>query len=505
MKVKRLNTLCYGLFFGLSVCLIPATANAAAAPASNDELPVAEIEKFFGDYLKLGEGTFETALTIEADKVEAAQKSVWEAWARANEAYKEDKLISLTPISNGKSSSWKIPAALESNAVMPYYYGYKGEKPENGYPLFLYLHGSGNKDNEWANGLKFANSFEDGPSVYFVPQIPNTGDLYRWWQKGKQWAWEKLLRQSFLSEDIDANRIYFFGISEGGYGSQRLASFYADYMAAAGPMAGGEPLKNAPVENCRNIAFSLRTGGDDTGFFRNKLTGYTKDEFEKLQKKYPGDFEHFIELIPGYGHQIDYTKTTPWLSNYVRKPHPKHVMWEDFDMDGIYRKGFYNLYVEEDPRGNFTYRIFYTMDIEDNDITLAVQKTVYSTKESQDGIDLKFSKYYSKINRGKVRIYLNDKLVDLSKPVKVTANGKVLFNGMVKANLRDMVNSCATFFDPERVFPASILIDLSADATGVEQVVAEVGEEKFYDLNGRPAADPQKGVYVNNFGKKVLF
>ena len=86
MKVKRLNTLCYGLFFGLSACLIPATANAAAAPASNDELPVAEIEKFFGDYLKLGEGTFETALTIEADKVEAAQKSVWEAWARANES-----------------------------------------------------------------------------------------------------------------------------------------------------------------------------------------------------------------------------------------------------------------------------------------------------------------------------------------------------------------------------------------------------------------------------------
>jgi hypothetical protein len=37
--------------------------------------------------------------------------------------------------------------------MMPYYYGYKGEKPENGYPLFLYLHGSGNKDNEWANGL----------------------------------------------------------------------------------------------------------------------------------------------------------------------------------------------------------------------------------------------------------------------------------------------------------------------------------------------------------------
>ena len=71
--------------------------------------------------------------------------------------------------------------------------------------------------------------------------------------------------------------------------------------------------------------------------------------------------------------------------------------------------------------------------------------------------------------------------------------------------MRDMVNSCATFFDPERVFPASVLIDLSAEATGIEQVATEEKEECFYDLNGRPATDPQKGVYVNNFGKKILF
>ena len=70
MKAKRLNTLCYGLFLGLSACFIPTTGNAATAPASNDELPVAEIEKFFGNYLKVGEGTFDSALTIEADKVD---------------------------------------------------------------------------------------------------------------------------------------------------------------------------------------------------------------------------------------------------------------------------------------------------------------------------------------------------------------------------------------------------------------------------------------------------
>ena len=92
----------------------------------------------------------------------------------------------------------------------------------------------------------------------------------------KQFAWERLLRQALAEGNVDANRLYVFGISEGGYGSQRLASFYADYWAAAGPMAGGEPLKNAPIENCANIGFSFLTGADDTGFYRNILTYYTQ-------------------------------------------------------------------------------------------------------------------------------------------------------------------------------------------------------------------------------------
>ena len=44
-------------------------------------------------------------------------------------------------------------------------------------------------------------------------------------KKGKQFVWDKLLRQTLLRNDINANRLYVFGISEGGYGSQRLSIF----------------------------------------------------------------------------------------------------------------------------------------------------------------------------------------------------------------------------------------------------------------------------------------
>ena len=90
--------------------------------------------------------------------------------------------------------------------------------------------------------------FQDEPRLYFIPQIPNEGQWYRWYQRSKQFAWERLLRQALLRSDVNPDKVYVFGISEGGYGSQRIASFYADYWAAAGPMAGGEPRKNAPAE-----------------------------------------------------------------------------------------------------------------------------------------------------------------------------------------------------------------------------------------------------------------
>ena len=71
-----------------------------------------------------------------------------------------------------------------------------------------------------------------------------------------------------------------------------------------------------------------------------------------------------------------------------------------------------------------------------------------------------FSKSYAPATKGNVTIYLSEKLFDFSKPVKVIINGKVAFNGRVTPTIKAMTESCAEFFDPERVFPAKIDIDI---------------------------------------------
>ena len=77
------------------------------------------------------------------------------------------------------------------------------------------------------------------------------------------------------------------------------------------------------------------------------------------------------------------------------------------------------------------------------------------------GIELKFEKSHQPATKGKVIIYLCQELVDLNKPVSLTVNGKKAFKGMVKPDLKNLVNSCATFFDPERLYPAAIEVDIA--------------------------------------------
>lgn len=347
---------------------------------------------------------------------------------------------------------------------MPFYFGTKGNKPADGYPLYLDLHGSGPKEQEWPITLEWALTFDDAPSVYFIPQIPNGGEtadgqLYRWWQKSKLEAWEQLLRQAFLSGEINPKRIYFLGVSEGGYGSQRLASYYPDYLAAAGPMAGGEPLINAPAENLQHVAFSLRTGANDKQFHRNELTEYTRDALNSLANKYPGYYKYFIDIIPEYGHGIPYKFTTPYLKQHVRTAQPRSVHWEDFPVDGRYRKGCYNLAPLERPEGKE--RVYYEEEIKGNTIDLKVSSVKYVEKKVSDWykdfkLVLLYDKVYEPATKGKLRIYLSPELLDLSQPVTIRINGRQVYSGLVKADYSHLVESCARFFDPERLFPAAV-------------------------------------------------
>ena len=124
-------------------------------------------------------------------------------------------------------------------------------------------------------------------------------------------------------------------------------------------------------------------------------------------------------------------------------------------MDGRHRSGFYNIQVLARPSDARTY---YEMHISDNVINLNISDVEYVTtqKDRQWGIEMRFQRRYSDTKGGRLRIYLNDNLVCLNRKVTVIINGKQVFCGKIAPDLRDMIDSCAEYFDPCRIYPASV-------------------------------------------------
>lgn len=385
---------------------------------------------------------------IKPSKVKDTREKVWSAWKDVNNDIEQLPDFSLSSEESPVLHHWE----LIDEDPMPFYLLKKGDNSIQKKPLFLNLHGSGPKTHEFKAALMLSKMYDDSPSLYFIPQIPNER-RYRWWFQPVQNAWERMFRLSMLNDEVDANKIFILGISEGGYGSQRLGAYYADYLAGVGPMAGGEPLKNAPPLNYRHVAFSFHTGEHDAGFGRNTLTALAGNVFDSLATKYPGEYIHNVVIHKDKGHSVDYTLTTPWLVKHHRTTSPMDISWVYFPMHNRYRKGFYNVGItkfpnlkEEDKFNRILFDIHFNK--KENLIDLDAQLM------SDEMTELK------EINNGQIAIFLDDRYIDYSKKVKVKYKGKIVHNAKVKLNEETLIESCALFGDPERLYPAKIVVDL---------------------------------------------
>lgn len=484
--------------------------------------------------------TYECTHAIPLEEIKEYRDKVWDLWAEANNTFtyvdKKEEAPRAKMMPFGLYFSYVIPQSLEPyiaepgepdkyegpNAQMVYRFGYKGSKNAGPYPLFILTHGSGTVSEEQKSIYQVAINNNDAPCVYFVPRIPNgVYGYYRWYHRSKQWVWEKLLRQMFLRSDIDHDRMYFTGISEGAYGSQLLASFYADYFAGFGPMAGGGPLIYSPCENLRNTYFNLTTGSLDTNYKRNELTALAGEYLDRLQDDDPEGYFHKVTVLPGVTHNTTpYHYTTPDLLQHSRPHNPKRVRWENFRLDGRYRYGFHNIRVYErsEPEGSDDYtRTYYELDIDGNNVDLRVSITDYVVTETFTDygatLPIRFSRATVPATKGRLKIYLNEELLDLENEVVLTVNGHELFRGFVQPNLADMVNSCAEYYDPTRIFCASLDVDLEQmsvhpPVSGIHDLTAESDGDnttvEYYNLQGinidRPTAP---GMYLIRQGSKT--
>lgn len=312
-----------------------------------------------------------------------------------------------------------------------------GERPATGRSLFLSLHGGGNAPSR-VNDQQYENQkrlYQPAEGVYVAPRAPtNTWDL--WHQEHIDRFFARLIADMVAFEEVDPDRVYLMGYSAGGDGVYQVAPRMADRFAAASMMAG-HPNETKPL-GLRNLPFAIHVGANDAGFDRNKVAQTFGAELDRLHEADPKGYVHHVELHPGKGHWMDRedASAVPWMAQYRRETAPKKVVWLQ---DDVTHDQFYWLAV---PPG--TARAGAIVE------AAVVGQEVQITRAEGLGDAL--------------LVRLNDRLLDLDQPVKITVRGEVRFEGRVARSAATLAKTLAERDDPGLMFPAEVLIRLDHPA-----------------------------------------
>lgn len=307
-----------------------------------------------------------------------------------------------------------------------------GEKPADGRSLYISLHGGGNaapevNDQQWENQKRL---YQPAEGVYLAPRaIVNTWDLH--FVPQADIFYERIIGMMVAFEDVNPNKVYLLGYSAGGDGVWRLAPRMADHWAAASMMAGHPG--DVSLLSLRNLPFMIWCGALDDAYDRNKECEARIGEMDKLQQADPEGYIHEGHMVDGKPHWMDLVDAAavPWMAKHTRNPYPKKVVWCQGDVMKEYSY-WLGIPVQEAKKGSML-----TAKIDGNTITIE---------------DCDYSK---------VRIFLNEKLVDLSEPVIVKHGDDTLFEG--KLNPSDALRKKTLFTrnDLSYSFPCMVEVSIS--------------------------------------------
>lgn len=272
-----------------------------------------------------------------------------------------------------------------------------GQKPDDGYSLYISLHGGGNapkdlNDSQWQNQWHL---YRPAEGVYICPRAPyDDWDMH--FKPGLDEFYKDIILFAYSHLGVNPDKVYIMGYSAGGDGVWRLAPRMADTWAAASMMAGHPG--DVSLVNLRNTPFMVWCGALDSAYDRNRQCSARIAELDSLQNSDPEGYIHEGHIVAGKSHWMDQADTLAvgWMAQYRRNPYPSKIVWRQ---EEVLHDNFYWVSVPDDEMAR------------GKEVRLSVRDNVISI----DRCD------YSRLTFG-----LNDSIVNLDKPVKVKMNDRTI-------------------------------------------------------------------------------
>ncbi len=314
-----------------------------------------------------------------------------------------------------------------------------GAAPPGGRSLWISLHGGGGapaevNDGQWQNQIKL---YRPAEGIVVAPRAPT--DTWNLWHEGHiDPMLDRLIAGFIATRGVDPDRVYLLGYSAGGDGVYQLAPRAADRWAAAAMMAG-HPNESKPA-GLRNLPFFIFTGAEDSGYNRNRVAADWGKQLDDLQKADPGGYPHRTTLYPGLGHWMNGNdrEALPLMGARTRKTWPEKVVWLQ---DDVTHDRLYWLAV---PKGTA---------VKDRLIRASIDGQTITIESSRPG---------------NVILRLSDALLDLDKPVRVSAAGRTIFAGIVPRTTDAIRASLNERPDPRTAATATIEVPIATtDSTGM--------------------------------------
>jgi RNase P protein component len=327
-------------------------------------------------------------------------------------------------------SEWSNKVLVSHDDSLKFEYKIFGDKPGDGRSLFISMHGGGNaaarvNDQQWRNQIRLYSPAE---GVYVAPRAPtNTWNL--WHESHIDTLFEKLILAAVLFEEVNPNKVYLMGYSAGGDGVYQLAPRMADHFAAAAMMAG-HPNETSPA-GLRNIGFTIHMGALDNAYNRNEIARRWSVVLDSLQQSDPGGYKHVVQLHEGRPHWMNREDSVavPWMAAFRRNAIPNKVVWKQ---DDVLHQNFYWLAVPD-----------------------GVARTSGEIVATCRANELLIESSYTDT----LLVRLNDRMMDLDKPVLVRYKGKEIFRNKVKRNLETIYNTTRERVDPDLIFSVELKIE----------------------------------------------
>jgi len=326
--------------------------------------------------------------------------------------------------------------------------------PTRRYPVSVYLHGGVGRPDPGPGGGWWRNT-ERITSEEQITVIPLSTRESLWWQASQVENVNAILTELKQTYNVDENRVFATGVSDGGTGvyflSFRDTTPWAGFLPLIGypgvllnPRVGADGMMH--LANLVNKPFFIVNGETDRLYPVRNMAPFLED-FERLGVDFvftPKPGGHDTSWWPDEAENMaDFMETHP------RDPLPDRVVWATERTDRYNRAHWVvidnvgHIKGDED-RGELA------------SITYDGQSALVDAV--RDGNTVTIEAYHAR----RFTLLISPDEFDLDQPIRIVTNGEVSFEGLVEPRVATLRKWAARDHDRTMLFAAEIKVDVDA-------------------------------------------